>query len=307
LGFCVALAFVGRLAAGWIGGLSAAAAAVLLGLIAAGSLRSTARLDPGLRRASGTLLESAIVLLGLTVPVSRLPDPRLLLALLPVMGATLGAAALLGRSSGIGPRAGLLGGVGSAVCGSAAMTAAAPVLRVGAPVLAAGLASINLLSALGMFALPAAAHALGFDDASAGWWTGGSLQAVGQAVAAGFAFSPAAGEIATAVKLFRVATLVALIPLLGLFGREGRRAPLPWFVPGFIAAAVVAAILPPPAFVAGLVHGLIIVALVGIGASVHPRRLLHQGPAMLLVCAVAFLVQLGGVLLLLATGLTAGR
>ena len=52
-----------------------------------------------------------------------------------------------------------------------------------------------------------------------------------------------------------------------------------------------------------VVGGLLAVALAGIGAMIRPRTLLAQGPRMLLLCVLAFLVQFAGVLLILGLGL----
>ena len=161
---------------------------------------------------------------------------------------------------------------------------------------AAALASINLLSAGAMFLVPAAGTALGLDDTTVGWWAGGSLQAMGQAVGAGFAFSDAAGETATAVKLFRVATLLILLPVLALAGGEKGKFRLPWFVPGFAACALLAVVAAPPAWMAAVVKALLWTALAGIGAGIDPKALRQQGPRMLLLCALAYLVQLAGVI-----------
>lgn len=298
LAFCAATALLGWLAARWVPGMSAAAAAILLGLVLGNLLPGRIGLRPGAKLAAGRVLEVSIALLGFTLPLSILPHPTALLGLLAVMVATHAAAAGLGRLSGLGTRAGLLGGVGTAVCGSAAIAAASPLLRVQGATVAAALASINLLSAAAMFALPAAGSALGLDDATVGWWTGGSLQAMGQAVGAGFAFSDAAGETATAVKLFRVATLLIVLPVFAIAGGTGGRFRLPWFVPGFAGAIALAAIFGTPAWLPWVVKALLWTALAGIGAGIDPAALRRQGPRMLLLCALAWLVQLAGVVLL---------
>jgi uncharacterized membrane protein YadS len=163
---------------------------------------------------------------------------------------------------------------------------------------AAALASINLLSVGAMFALPAVGTAMGLDDGTVGWWTGGSLQAMGQAVGAGFAFSDAAGETATAVKLFRVATLLILLPVFAIADGQGGRFRVPWFVPGFALGVAVAALLALPAWLPMLVKVLLWTALAGIGAGIDPADLRQQGPRMLLLCALAYLVQLAGVILI---------
>lgn len=304
--FCVLVALGARGISSLVPGLSTAATAILLGLLAGNLMPLRVRLEPGIRRAAGNGLELSIVLLGLTISLAGLPRFSALGGLLAVMACTLGAAALAGRFLGLGGRAGLLGGMGSAVCGSAAIAASAPLLRTSPGTVAAALASINLLSALGMFALPALASALAVGEVDAGWWTGGSLQAVGQAVAGGFAYSVTAGETATVVKLFRVATLVALLPALGLIVGAPGRGRLPWFVAGFMLAALLTAFTGPVDAARTPVAFLLATALAGIGARIEPRSLLTQGPRMLLLCALAFGVQFAGILVLIALGVTRG-
>lgn len=304
LALCVVVAGAAWLLARRIDGLSTAAASIGLGILAGNLLPGRTRLAPGTRRASHGVLGAAIALMGLTIPFTHLPALPALAALVGVMVLTLISSGLLGRALGLGGRSGLLGGMGTAVCGSAAIAASAPVLGSEAVAVAAALASVNLLSAVGMVVLPVLAHALGTGATEAGWWAGGSLQALGQAVGAGFAVSEVAGQTATTVKLFRVATLVLWLPLLGLgAGRRGRRAGLPWFVPGFLLTAALASLVRPPDLAAPTVHLLLAVALAGIGAGIRPRELVHQGPRMLLLCSAAMLVQFAGVVLLVAAGL----
>lgn len=296
LAFCGGLALAGWLVASLSRGLSAAAVTILLGLLLGGIARRRPVLQTGTKLAAGRLLEVTIALLGLTVPLAGLPGPAALVGLLGVMVLTHAFSAVAGRLCGLGASAGLLGGVGTAVCGSAAIAAASPLLRVQGATVAAALASINLLSTGAMFALPAIGGALGLDDAALGWWTGGSLQAMGQAVGAGFAFSESAGETATAVKLFRVATLLVVLPVLAVAGGTSGRMRIPWFVPGFAVAVALAALVTVPAWVGLVVKVMLWTSLAGIGAGINPAALRSQGPRMLLLCALAYLVQLGGVI-----------
>lgn len=294
MSFCAGIAGLGWLGALLVPHLSTAAAAILLGLLLGRLLPERQRRNRGVKLCAGPLLELTIVVMGLTVSLSLLPTPGALLGLLAVMGLTLAASTALGRLGGLGLDGGLLAGIGTAVCGSAAIAATAPLLRVPATLVAAALASINLLSASAMFVLPAVASALGLDDATVGWWTGGSLQAMGQAVGAGFAYSGAAGETATAVKLFRVATLALVVPALAVARGGTRRRGVPWFVIGFVATMAFAAFCGTPDWAPGAVKVLLAVALAGIGAQIDPAALRRQGPRVLAVCVLAFLVQLAG-------------
>src|SRR3546814_20764151 len=80
---------------------------------------------------------------------------------------------------------------------------------------------------------PVLASQLGLTDAQAGFLIGASVHDVAQAIGGGFSFSQPAGEVATIVKLTRVALLAPMLMLVPLWlGRRGgtdptARLPLP--------------------------------------------------------------------------------
>ena len=107
-----------------------------------------------------------------------------------------------------------------------------------------------MASALALLTYPALAAAIGLNDQQAGFLIGAAIHDVAQAIGGGFAFSDQAGEVATVVKLARVAMLVPLLILVSLLlplmekgsvadGTEtGRqrftlRQGVPWFIAGF--------------------------------------------------------------------------
>src|SRR3546814_10217648 len=111
-----------------------------------------------------------------------------------------------------------------------------------------------------LYPILAAERAL--SDTQAGFLIGASIHDVAQAIGGGFSFSPQAGEVATIVKLTRVALLAPMLMLVGLWlARAGggdaakRRIPLrlPWFILGFLALAAPNSLvaLPRPAVDAG--------------------------------------------------------
>src|SRR3546814_19736986 len=89
---------------------------------------------------------------------------------------------------------------------------------------------------------PVLAAQMGLSDTQAGFLIGASVHDVAQAIGGGFSFSQKAGEVATIVKLTRVALLAPMLMLVALWlGRGGaaqatRRIPLrlPWFITGFL-------------------------------------------------------------------------
>src|SRR5882672_8139932 len=115
-----------------------------------------------------------------------------------------------GRVFGLWPKAALLIGAGTAICGNSAIVAVAPLIDASDEDLMLSMSTINLLGLPLMFLFPLAGAMMGLGDQAYGVWAGTSIHAVPQVVAAAFAFSPGAGNIATLVKLVRVALLPPL-------------------------------------------------------------------------------------------------
>ena len=115
--------------------------------------------------------------------------------------------------------AALLAGGATAICGASAALALYSLIgdkRVDQARFTLTLVGITVASALAMTLYPVLAAQLGLSDAQAGFLIGASIHDVAQAIGGGFSFSPAAGEVATIVKLTRVALLAPMLMLLSL-------------------------------------------------------------------------------------------
>jgi uncharacterized integral membrane protein (TIGR00698 family) len=77
--------------------------------------------------------------------------------------------------------------------------------------------TINILGLVFMFVMPVIGSMLKLSDQAFGVWTGTSIHAVPQVLAAAFSYSQHAGTLATLVKLVRVALLAPLIFVLGIW------------------------------------------------------------------------------------------
>lgn len=102
-------------------------------------------------------------------------------------------------------------GAGSAICGSAAIGATAPLLKSKEEETGISLAVVNLLGLLGMILLPLIASLLHFSPIETGIFLGGILQSMGHVVGASFSISPEVGQIATIVKMSRIALLMPFL------------------------------------------------------------------------------------------------
>ena len=98
-------------------------------------------------------------------------------------------------------------GIGTAICGSAAIVAT-DIIKLNETQAGISIAAINLIGTVGIFALPLlGTQVLEFSTIDNGFMIGNTLQAVGQVVAAGFSIDDATGQVATIVKMGRVMML----------------------------------------------------------------------------------------------------
>lgn len=297
---------------GWsLGGVSLA---ILLGFLIGQFVTPSATTRPGLKYAEKTVLALAIGLLGARLDGGALAElgwPTALL-LVAMMAATLFLGVFIARLCGLGPGLGWTLGVGTAVCGSSAIAAAAPFVDAEEEEVALSVGVVNLLGTVGIFVLPALVFALQAPADDAIVLTGGSLHAVGHVVAAGYTVSEEVGVGATAVKMGRIALLIPIVLFLAL--RQSRRrgiqdtaAPrglhklLPGYLLGFLvlAAARTAGFLPDAvaAVLGDLAKIALTIAMAGIGLQLQLRVLLRQGPRALLAGVLVWAGQIGFLLL----------
>jgi len=222
--------------------------AVGIGLVVGNVFRIPESMRAGIKFAFQTLLRLAIVLLGATFSFGAALSigGRAIGMVVFLMTLTLSTAWLLGRWLGVPSRLAALIGVGTAVCGNTAISATAPVIGARDEETAFAIATNTLFGTLAVFAYPIFGHALGLGDAAFGTWAGTAVNDTSQVVATGFAYSAAAGNVATVVKLTRNTLMGAVILVMGLCFHSGRSASLvqrirqsvPPFVLGFLGMCV---------------------------------------------------------------------
>jgi uncharacterized integral membrane protein (TIGR00698 family) len=164
---------------------------------------------------------------------------------------------------------------------------------------------VAMLSTLAMMVYPLLAKAIGLDARLAGVFLGASIHDIPQAVGAGYGMSKETGDIATLVKLARVAMLMPVILLTVLLTRsrgaaaQGQRTSLlPWFIVAFaLLVAVNSSGWLPPALVesgSSLSRGCLVAAIAAIGMKTQLREFVNVGlkPILLMVGETIFLAAL---------------
>ncbi|WP_439545338.1 YeiH family protein [Sandarakinorhabdus sp.] len=282
--------------------------ALLVGL-AMNFLSADARLTPGLALASRELLRWAIVLVGVRITLSQIValGPFSLLAVVAIVGLTVGAGVLTARALKLGAAFGTLSGGAVAICGASAAMAISATLserRVRQAELTLVLVGTSAMSSAALVLYPAICELFGLSDVQAGFVLGASIHDVAQTLGAGYAFSPAAGETATIVKLARVALLAPVLALVALafpaplkISGGKRVAPLlPWFVVGFFVVAGInsTGIIPAQVtdFTAELSSWMLAISVAATAIRSPLGEILRTGPKPLIVGGIASMTSL---------------
>jgi uncharacterized integral membrane protein (TIGR00698 family) len=282
--------------------------ALLIGL-AMNFLSADRRLTPGLTLASRELLRWAIVLVGARITLAQIIalGPQSLLAVIAIVALTIGAAVLAARLLGFGAAFGTLSGGAVAICGASAAMALSATLgerRVRQAELTLVLVGTSAMSSAALVLYPAICELFRLNDVQAGFVMGAAIHDVAQTLGAGYAFSDAAGQTATIVKLARVALLAPVLALVALafpqplsISGGTRPAPLlPWFVAGFFIVAGInsTGIIPAQAsdLAADAYSWMLAVSVAATAIRSPLGEILKAGPRPLLVGIIASLTSL---------------
>jgi uncharacterized integral membrane protein (TIGR00698 family) len=211
-------------------------------------LHEEGRCVAGIEFASRSVLRLGVGLLGVRITLGQIAS----LGPWPVATVIVGVATtilfgfLLARRLGLSSMFGVLSGGAVAICGASAALAIASVLprsetRERDTILT--VVSVTALSTIAMILYPIFATSIGLDHRQAGIFIGGTIHDVAQVVGAGYTISNETGDIATYVKLLRVAMLLpAVFAISFLYARSGKgesaRATLPMFLVGFAVLVV---------------------------------------------------------------------
>jgi uncharacterized integral membrane protein (TIGR00698 family) len=293
---------------------STATVAIILGMIVGNIFFKTFHTDEpgfksGVKWAEKDLLMFAIALMGINLNFTMLANLGVKTILIIVLGMmfTISMGIVLGKLFKLNPKLSLMIGIGNGVCGSSAIAATSGVAKVQSNDIGISIALVNLMGTIGIFLAPFLAHALGFTDIQAGIFTGNTLQAVGQAVAAGFSISDEAGHYATVVKMGRVLLLVPLVLILIYIAKkesqkEGEeiagktKVGIPSFILWFVGFSIAASLGLLPDEVVAIIkvvsHNITLIAMSAIGLMIHFGTIVKTAGTAFKVSSLLFALQL---------------
>ena len=302
--------------------LSAAIIAMLAGIAVRNLVRLPAYLIESTRGMPHRVIPASIVLTGagLNLAAAASIGVRALLITLVCLTVAMASSIWLGSVTRLVRKTAILIGAGTAICGTSAIVAVAPLIEAEDHDVLLAIGTVNILGLLFMFALPFLGTLLKLSDQAFGVWAGTTIHAVPQVLAAAFSYSQPAGALATLVKLVRVALLAPLIFVLGIWHSRQPGATkaqihyhrlVPAFVWGFLALASLntAALLPVLQFrfgaysTSGLLTNaselLLALSMAAMGLEVNIAQFSKVGGRAMLVGTLAGLILLATSLLLI--------
>ncbi len=253
----------------------------------------------GLKFSSKRVLKFAIVLLGASLSIGTILQVGRMS--LTVMVFTLltcfGGGYFVGKALGLNWKLSNLISAGTGICGGSAIAAIAPVIEAEDSDIAYAMSATFLFDMAMILLFPVMGHALGLSDMAYGLWAGTAVNDTSSVVAAGYAYSEAAGDFATMVKLTRTLAIIPTVLTFAMIQANIKKKQasadgeaqvsvvslFPWFIAGFLtmAAANSLGFIPVAAAVAAKAASkfLMIAALAAIGLNTGHKEMKKSGIA----------------------------
>jgi len=214
-------------------------------------LHEEGRCVSGIEFASRTVLRLGVALLGARITIDQIASLGVGPVLMVIAGVstTILVGLFLARALGLSTVFGVLSGGAVAICGVAAALAIASVLprsKESERDTILAVVSVTALSTIAMIIYPMFVGVIGLDHKHAGIFLGGTIHDVAQVVGAGYMISPETGDIATYVKMLRVAMLLPVVLTIAFVvsrtsdaGEKRSANLLPTFLVGFVLLVAV--------------------------------------------------------------------
>ena len=277
--------------------------AIVSGIVLNNSMKLPAIFQEGLSFSGKKLLQYSIIFLGFSMSIGQVSETgisSLRISLITILIAFL-AAYLAGRFFKMNRVLTILIGFGTAICGGSAIAAASPILEADEEEIALSISTIFFFNILAVFIFPFLGHLLQMSDAFFGTWAGTAINDTSSVVAAGYTYSPSAGDLATIVKLSRALMIVPACLIFAAYRyikskqsaqKTNLKQIFPWFIAWFVLASLIsslgflpAAVIPYTKFIS---QWLMAMALAAIGAKVSFKQFKQAGAAPLLTGAFAW-------------------
>lgn len=283
--------------------------AIVVGMAFHNIVGTPRRAKEGVTFSLRRILRFAIILLGFQLTAQQIGEvgPRGFAIIVATLLATFAFTTWLGRVMGVDHKLAQLIAAGTSICGASAVIATNTVTKGHDEDVAYAVACVTIFGSIAMFAYPVLPGLLHLDPHAFGLWTGASIHEIAQVIAASFQDGQSSGEYGTIAKLSRVMLLAPMVIGLGLLAARRKRhraeagsagkAPMPWFLVGFIAlVALNSVVVVPPeakAVIIPVTTFLLSVSLAAMGLETDISKLKAKGLKPLMLGAASSLFIAG--------------
>lgn len=306
--------------------IGSAVIAMFIGMVLNHFLAITDIFVSGIKFTSKKLLKLAIILLGLSLnittvlQVGKMSVTVMIFTLLTCFGGGY----FIGKALKLNWKLSNLISAGTGICGGSAIAAISSVIDADDDDVAYAMSATFLFDMAMIILFPIMGRAIGMSDEAFGIWAGTAVNDTSSVVATGYAFSEAAGDFATMVKLTRTLSIIPTVIVFasvqlhlkrkeaeinsvnsgGLKANFNIKKIFPWFIVGFVAMSLAASIFTVPAELVAVTKTiskfLMVSALAAIGLNTSfssfkksgIRPMLHGFIISVLVVIVALLVEI---------------
>lgn len=204
--------------------------------------------DSGINWTSKKILRAGIIIAGITLSFPQLikAGKYALILMVFTLATSFGVGYVCKKIFKINWKLASLLSVSTAICGGTAVATLGPTIRAKNRDIAYAISATFIFDIITVIAFPWIGRLLGLGDTGYGLWIGTAVNDTSSVVAAGYAFSDAAGSLATIVKLTRTLFIVPVVLIFSWIYTKKEtpwqtaekvniREIFPWFILGFLA------------------------------------------------------------------------
>lgn len=202
--------------------ISAGVFSLLFGMLLNPILFKYEILRDGANFVSKEILRLAIILMGTTLSFSQVLEvgKYSLFVMTFTLLVAFGGGYYLGKLFGMNWKLSGLISAGTGICGASAVAAIAPTIEAEAKDIAYAISATFIFDIIMVIFFPIWGRQLGLSDLGYGLWTGTAVNDTSSVVAAGYAFSDAAGSFSIIVKLTRTLSIIPAVLIFSYINQK---------------------------------------------------------------------------------------
>ena len=277
--------------------------AMFIGMIVNHFIGKNSFFASGIKFTSKKILKFAIILLGLSLNINTIlhVGKMSLVVMIFTLATCFGGGYFIGKALGLNWKLSNLISAGTGICGGSAIAAIAPTIDADDSDVAYAMSATFLFDMAMIVLFPIMGRAIGMSAEAFGIWAGTAVNDTSSVVATGYAFSEAAGDFATMVKLTRTLSIIPTVLTFALIQMNLKKKEaiksgenekeiktnfsffkiFPWFILGFLAMSIVASIFTIPTEIVATTKSvskfLMVCALAAIGLNTSFKDMKKSG------------------------------